>query len=100
MNSKELFLEAVRLQADLPPALQEHVANVQHLQDHRFDQSYIDFLDEQIRLNPRGPEWTERLKQRRAALVPHCGALLISGRVVTPKSDFTVEVDPKSNSVI
>jgi len=70
------------------------------LEEHRFDESYIEFLDTQIRLNPRGPGWTERLKHRRAALLSFTGATLLRGRVQVGKVDFTVEIHPESKVVI
>jgi len=53
MNSKALFIEAVRAMASLPASLREHASDVTALEEHRFDESYIEFLDTQIRLSPR-----------------------------------------------
>ena len=86
--------------ASLPPPLREHAADVASLEEHTFDQSYIEFLDTQIRLSPRGPEWTGRLIRRRAALLPFCGVTLLRGRVQVGDSEFTVEIDPKTRAVI
>jgi hypothetical protein len=80
--------------------LVSHVEDVAALEEHRFDKSYIDFLDEQIGLCPRGPEWNDLLKRRRAALFPYCGALLVRGYVRTGDVDFTVEIDPSAKAVI
>ena len=100
MDSKVLFVEAVTGGGDLPARLRDHVADVRGVGEHRFDESYIEFLDTQIRLSTRGPEWTERLKRRRAALLPFCGVTLLRGSVRVAGSDFTVEVDPKTKAVI
>jgi hypothetical protein len=51
-------------------------------------------------LSPRGPEWTELLKRRRAALLPFCGVTLLRGRVQVGDADFTVEIDPAAGAVI
>jgi len=40
-------------------------------------QDYLDFLREQIELNPRGPEWLSTLKTRLVALEPFVGKELI-----------------------
>ena len=100
MSSHALFVEAVRAMASLPAPLREHAGDVTALEEHRFDESYIEFLDTQIRLSPRGPEWTARLVRRRAALLPFCGVTLLRGRVQVGDVDFTVEIDPKTRGVI
>jgi len=99
-NSKPLFIEAVRAMGSLPALLREHAADVTALEEHRFDASYMEFLDTQIRLSPRGPEWTARLIRRRAALLPFCGVTLLSGKVQVDDTDFRVEIDPKTRAVI
>ena len=100
MSSHALFVEAVRAAADLPTLLRDHALDVTGLEEHRFDESYIGFLDEQISLSPRGPEWTERLTRRRAALLPFCGITLLRGRVQVGEVVFTVEIDPKTRAVV
>jgi hypothetical protein len=100
MNSKTLFINAVRSTTSLPQSLREHASEVTALEEHKFDESYIEFLDTQIRLSPRGPEWTARLKHRRAALLPFCGITLLHGRVKIAGADFTVEIDPKTRAVV
>ena len=45
MNSKNLFAEAVRAMASLPASLREHAEEATGLKEHRFDESYIEFLD-------------------------------------------------------
>jgi hypothetical protein len=100
MSFKTLFIETVRATKDLPEELREHAEDVTALEEHSFDQTYIEFLDEKIRLSPRGPEWTERLKRRRAALRPFCNILLLRGRVRVGDVGFTVEIRPESRAVI
>jgi hypothetical protein len=100
MNSKALFAEVVRAMESLPASLREHADKVTALEEHRFDESYMEFLDTQIRLNPRGPEWTERLKRRRAALLSFAGVTLLRGRVQAGEADFTVEIHPETRVVV
>jgi hypothetical protein len=100
MSYKALFTQTVRAAQTLPASLRDHADDVTALEEHRFNRSYIEFLDEQIRLSPRGPEWTERLKHRRADLLPFCDATLLRGRVRVGEADFTVEIDPKTRAVI
>jgi hypothetical protein len=73
---------------------------VSALEEHRFDESYIEFLDTQIRLNARGNDWTDRLKQRRKALAPFLNLMLIRGKVNAGGKMFTVEIDPRGPRVV
>ena len=100
MSIHAIFVEAVRNSANLPALLRERSPDVTGLEEHRFDQSYIEFLDTQIRLSPRGPEWTEILQRRRAALLPFLDVTLLRGRVRVDDADFTVEIDPMTKIVI
>lgn len=100
MNSHALFVEAVHGAVELPSLLREHAPDVTGLEEHRFDQSYIEFLDTQIRLSPRGLAWTEILKRRRAALLPFRGVTLLRGTVRVGDTGFSVEIDPLARAVI
>jgi hypothetical protein len=100
MSYKALFIQTVRATSALPVVLREHADDVRALEEHRFDHSYIEFLDEQIRLSPRGPVWTERLNRRRADLLPFCDTTLLRGSVRVGDFDFSVEIDPKTRAVI
>lgn len=100
MSCHATFVEAVQATTDLPARLREHAGDVVELQEHCFDESYIEFLDEQIQLSPRGPEWSARLTRRRAALLPFCGVTLLRGRVQVGDADFTVEIETKTGTVI
>jgi hypothetical protein len=95
-----LFIEAVRAMESLPAPLREHAGNVTALEKHRFDESYIEFLDTQICLSARGSEWTARLTRRREALQPFCGATLFRGRVQASDAEFIVEIHPETRAVI
>jgi hypothetical protein len=100
MHSKALFAEIVRANESLPSSLREHADEVEALEEHRFDQSYIEFLDTQIRLNPRGPDWTERLKHRQVALAAFAGVTLLRGRVRIGNSGFTIEIHPEKKVIV
>ena len=70
------------------------------MEESQFDDSYIEFLDTQIRLSPRGPEWTARLRKRREALRPHCGAALITGVVPVDERHFSIDVLADQKKVV
>jgi hypothetical protein len=97
---RDLFVEVLSAAADPPEALRSHAHEVSGCEESAFDESYLEFLDEQIRLGPRGPEWTERLERRRAGLEPFCGVRMVSGHVRAGTSGYTVYIDPRSRAVV
>lgn len=100
MISKALFIKAVQADKSLPALLCEHADRVEALEEKHFDESYLEFLDEQIRLSPRGPEWTEVLKRRRAALSDFSNVPLLSGMIRAGGFPFSVRVHPELGTVI
>lgn len=100
MNMKKLFIEAVRANAELPVGVREQAEAAIAVEEHCFDETYIEFLDTQIELQPRGPEWAERLRRRRAALAPYCNVALLRGWIDVGRWRFAIEVDPENRTVV
>lgn len=67
MDTKEICRQALLTEASLSSEIQNQIDSITNVEWRNFDQSYLEFLDEQISLGARGPEWTERLKIRRDA---------------------------------
>lgn len=63
------------------------------------DPSYLQFLDQQIALEPRGPEWTEVLKKRRVSLSPYVGKAVITVSVVENDRMATIRIDPEEGKI-
>lgn len=61
---------------------------------------YLDFLREQIRLQPRGPGWREVLAQRLAALGPFVNRPVISAMFHRKPHIALLSVDPLTGAVI
>ena len=100
MALSDIFIEAVRGSQALPPEVHAHAHEARAVEQSQFDQSYIEFLDTQIRLSPRGPEWTARLRHRREALRPYCGVALLSGVVPVGDRHFSLHVIPEQRAVV
>jgi hypothetical protein len=96
MPSKDIFVSAIQADESLPFELRDKAIGVTNLEERKFDSSYIEFLDGQIALGPRGPEWTEILKRRKEALLPYCDRITWSGNI----AGFTVRIDPEKQTVI
>jgi hypothetical protein len=95
----ELFVRVLSSASAVPEVLRLHAHEACGVEERAFDETYIAFLDEQIGLSPRGPEWTARLRRRRAGLVRYCSIRMVRGRVRAGTSDFTVYIDPRVNAV-
>jgi hypothetical protein len=61
---------------------------------------YLDFLREQIGLNPRGPEWLALLKNRLVALEPFVGKQLIVATFHSKPHSATLRIRPDTNQII
>jgi hypothetical protein len=98
----EIFVEAVFNCKDMPEAirLKAREAIVVNVQARSFDESYLAFLDEQIELAPRGPEFAEKLRKRREGLREFCNIPLISGRISNGASNIWIKVEPERRAVI
>lgn len=100
MDLTDLFINVVSKSADVPPRLAADAVHVRGCEERLQDDSYLEFLDTQIRQGARGPEWKERLVRRRAGLSPYSGKALICGSVRSAAADYTVYVDPRRRSVV
>jgi len=63
-------------------------------------ESYLDFLAEQISLEPRGPEWTQVLTARMNAIEPFKGRELILIHLRGDAKTVFVRVDPKGYGIV
>lgn len=100
MNINEVFAAAVRGCSELPQIVHYAASSAQGLEESSLDSTYLDFLDEQIGLNARGNEWSDRLRRRRAGLASWCDRTLIYGRIPVGTDDYTAWVDWQTQSVV
>jgi hypothetical protein len=100
MKLKNVFVEAVQNSKVLPKEVRASAESACTVRKSQFDESYIEFLDTQIRLSPRGPEWTARLRKRRRALRPFCGVPLIYGVIPLEDRHFSIYVLPEKKKVV
>ena len=69
MDPREICIKAIRECSELPSGVRERAADIRSVEWSEFDQTYLDFLDEQISLEPRGPAWSERLRHRKKGCI-------------------------------
>ena len=66
----------------------------------RFEQGYLDFLDQQIALEPRGPEWTNVLRRRRECFTNEINRELFSANIFYGLASVWLVVDSASARVV
>lgn len=93
MTPEDLFHRAVRECEALPAKVRDHAPSAVGVQQSEYDESYIEFLDTQIRLCPRGLEWNRRLEARRQAMAPYCRRPCVGGRIVVDGCEYWIKVD-------
>ena len=89
-----IFLEVLRTAPEIPPDVKAAGNTVTDLRERVLDQSYLDFLDEQIQLCPRGNNWNVILTKRRTALSLLVGKRLLDGVVTTSHRSVFIKIDP------
>jgi hypothetical protein len=100
IDQRAVFIKAVTLAPDMPADIKAGAETVDDLRLKVVDQSYIAFLDEQIRLCARGEEWNNVLKKRREALIPNVGTELVDGIITTPVGRVFVKIEPRAPRVL
>jgi hypothetical protein len=100
MELSKRFIEVACDSQSLPLLARSYAQEAMAVEESYFDESYIEFLDEQIRLSPRGPEWTARLQQRRTDLSPYCRVRYLRGVIPAGGSHFTVYMIPEQKVII
>lgn len=115
-DERERFIKSMQRSADLPDWVRRTLAaelvrleSIGQISIDSFivDISYLEFLDQQVRLTPRGPRSSAILASRRAALTTHLGRRL--GRIVVSRAqdakgnELTVlicYIEPQSGDIV
>ncbi len=100
MTVREVFVKAVAKSGCLPEEIRIEADAFVEVEEHTITASYLAFLDEQIDLEPRGPEWSAVLRTRKGALEPFRGQSLIRGHLFKTAIIHYVEVCPRSLKVV
>jgi hypothetical protein len=95
-----IFIKAVQEADSLPSAVRQGVQSIDYVASSTFDQSYLEFIDEQIGQEARGAEWTALLKARRNALTPYRDVPTLVGFIPAEGTLWSIRVDPVKGKVI
>jgi hypothetical protein len=94
------FVRVVQGADDLPGEVRDAAGSLDFVSRSTFDQSYLDFLQEQIHDTANSAEWTARVKARLAALTPYRDKLTLMGFIPTEGGLWCVRVDLAKKVVI
>ena len=97
---RAICVKAVSSCENLPPTAKENKEAVSSVAITLFDQSYIERLDGEIALAPRGREWNNRLMIRRDHLANYAGRELADCRLRLGSDDYWIKIDPIAGSVV
>ena len=100
MNDLECFIQIVQNAEALPDLLRNHASEARMVTGAVLEQSFLNVLDMQIQQSSRGPEWADKLKDRKQAMLPYCGQRLLKGRLDIGKDVYWIQVSPESNEIV
>jgi len=100
MNDLEVFIQIVQNAEDLPDLLREHASEARMVTASVLEKSFLSLLDMQIQQSSRGPQWADKLRDRKQAMFPYCGQRLLKGRLDIGIDVYWIQVSPDSMEVV
>ena len=100
MSDIDIVTHAILSCSELPFEVHDSVRTVRNIDRSTFDVTYIDFLDEQIGLEPRGAEWTELLRIRRERLSRYVDVPLLNAKMRVNEIEYSFKISPNSQRVV
>ncbi len=100
MNDLEVFVKIVQDAGDLPDELKRKASEAKMVTASVLEKSFLNLLDMQIKQSSRGPEWTDKLKDRKKAMLPYCGQRLLKGRIDIGIDVYWMQVAPDSMDLV
>ncbi len=91
---------AIRGEEGVPDDFKSEEAEIENAETTTSDSSYLEFLREQIRLEPRGPDWSQVLSRRLRNLEPYVGHPLIDFNLITPSGRYHLKVNLETLKVV
>lgn len=100
MKKRDIFIEAIKKSDKISKPITSEIDKNCSIHEKSFDESYLQFLDEQIQLNTRGDDWTHRLIQRRNQLTPFCNRILLDCKISNGKHEYWIKIDPPKKEIV
>ncbi len=100
MNNLEVFIKIVQDADDLPDMIRRKASEVKMITASVLEKSFLSMLDMQIKQSSRGPEWADKLKDRKKAMLPYCGQRFLKGRIDIGIDVYWIQVAPDSMELV
>jgi hypothetical protein len=100
MSDQDIFVQIVQGAADLPEVLRTHAPEAKQVTSSVLAESFLSLLEMQIQQSSRGPEWADKLKERKQAMLPYCGQRLLKGRLDIGIDVYWIQVSPDAMEVV
>ena len=100
LSDIEIVRSSIKRCDELPEQVLGELEKISHVDRSQFDQSYIEFLDEQIGLNARGDDWSEILRIRRHYLADYTNTQLLNATVLINRKEYRFKVGPSKKLVV
>jgi hypothetical protein len=100
MNDLEVFIQIVQHAEDLPDLLRDRASEARMVTGNVLQKSFLSLLDMQIQQSSRGPQWADKLRDRKQAMLPYCGQRLLKGRLDIGIDVYWIQVAPDSMELV
>jgi hypothetical protein len=100
MSDLEIFVQIVQEAENLPQILRSHADQAARVTSSVLQKSFLSLLDTQIQQSSRGPEWADKLKDRKEAMLPYCDQRLLKGRIDIGIDVYWIQVSPDTMEVV
>ncbi|NQV35453.1 MAG: hypothetical protein HQ515_22360 [Phycisphaeraceae bacterium] len=100
MSDLDIFVQIVQEAEDLPQILRTNADQATRVTASVLEKSFLSLLDTQIQQSSRGPQWVDKLKGRKEAMLPYCGQCLLKGRIDIGIDVYWLQVSPDANKVV
>jgi hypothetical protein len=100
MNAPDNQLMTIIQHAELPKAVRKVLETAGEIESESISQSWLLWLDTQIELAARGPEWINLYKARRRNLTDFAKTTLTRASALVGSTSATAYIDPTTHEVI
>ncbi|MCP4455772.1 MAG: hypothetical protein GY809_30300 [Planctomycetes bacterium] len=100
MSDQDIFVQIVQGASELPDLLRTHASEAKQVTASVLAESFLSLLEMQIKQSSRGPQWADKLKDRKHAMQPYCGQRLLKGRIDIGIDVYWIQVSPDAMEVV
>ena len=100
MSDLDIFVQIVQGAEELPQVLRTHASEAKQVTSSILQASFLNLLDMQIQQSSRGPQWADKLRDRKQAMLPYCDQRLLKGRIDIGIDVYWIQVSPDAMNIV